>query len=99
MLLLELKAVCTLNFEAGNLRNHYSDWEETTSDRIILDIIQNGLKTDLIEKINITCSPNIRHSEHEKCIINEEIKKLLQRGVIIKCEREENDFTSNVFTV
>ena len=36
------------NFNAGNLRNHYPDWEKITSDRIILDIIQNVLKIDFM---------------------------------------------------
>ena len=30
-------------------------------------------------------------------IINVEIEKLLQKGVIIKCEREDNDLVSTVF--
>ena len=30
-------------------------------------------------------------------IINVEIEELLQKGVIIKCEREDNDLVSTVF--
>ena len=97
-LLLELKKVSTSNFKVGNLKIHYSDWEKITSDRIVPDIIKNGLKIDLMESPNITCSLKILHSELEKCIINAEIEKLLQKGVIIKCGREENNFASTVFT-
>ena len=67
-------------------------------DRIVPDIIKNGLKIDFMESPNIICSPKILHSELEKCIINVEIEKLLQKGVIIKCGREENNFASTVFT-
>ena len=49
---------------------------------------------DFIERPSITCSPKTTHSEHEKRIINAEIEKLLQKGVIIKCGREDNDFVS-----
>ena len=48
--------------------------------------------------LNITCSPKIPHRVHEKHIINAETEKLLQKGIIIKCEREDDDFISFVFT-
>ena len=51
-----------------------------------------------MEKPNVTCSPKIPQSELEKCIINAEIEKLLQKRVIIKCEKEDNDFVSTVLT-
>ena len=51
-----------------------------------------------MERPNITCSPKIPHSEHEKHIINSEIEKLVQKEIIIKGEREDNDFISTVFT-
>ena len=37
------------------------------------------------------------HSENEKRIINVEVEKLLHKGIIIKCEREDNDFVATVF--
>ena len=74
------------------------DWEKITSERIILDIIKNGLKIDFMERPNITCSPKIPHSELQTRIINAEIEKLLQKGVIIECEREDNDFIATAFT-
>ena len=37
------------------------------------------------------------HSEHEKGIINVEAEKHLHKGVIIKYEREDNDFAAAVF--
>ena len=40
-----------------------------------MDIINNGLKNDVIERSDITCSPKIPHNEHEECTINAEIEK------------------------
>ena len=43
---------------------------------------------------NITCSQKIPYSEHGKHLINAEIEKNLPKAVIIKCEREDNEFIS-----
>ena len=51
-----------------------------------------------MKRPNMTFYPKIPHFEHEKRIINAEIEKLLPKGVIIKCEREDNDSVSTVFT-
>ena len=37
------------NFRGGNLKNHLTKWKNVTSDKTILDIIENGLKLDLID--------------------------------------------------
>ena len=39
------------NFRGGNLKNHLTKWKNVTSDKIILDIIENGLKLDLIDTL------------------------------------------------
>ena len=51
-----------------------------------------------MKRLNMTFFQKIPHFEHEKRIINAEIEKLLPKGVIIKCEREDNDFVSTAFT-
>ena len=93
--LLPEKKVSTPNFKAGN---HYPGWEKITSDRIILDINKNGLKIDFMERLNIMCSPKFPKNEYENRITNAEIEKLSQKGFIIKCERQNNDFVSTIFT-
>ena len=92
----ELEKVSAPDFTAWNLRNRFSDWKKITNDRIILEIIKNGFKIEFMERPNITWSPKIPHSKHEKRIINAEIEKLLQKGVIIKRQRDHNDFVSTV---
>ena len=42
--------------------------------------------------------PNISYKSEEIKTISREIVKLLQKGVIIECEREQGDFLSAVFT-
>ena len=37
------------NFRGGNLKNHLKKWKNVASDKIILDIIGNGVKLDLID--------------------------------------------------
>ena len=83
---------------AGNLKIFYLNWKLITNNKIFLDIIKNDLKIDFKEvPVNI-CVPKIHHSTKEKEIINSEIQKLLDNGVIVQCDREPNDFVSTVFT-
>ena len=39
------------NFRDENLKNYLNKWKNVNSDKIILDIIENGLKLDLTDKI------------------------------------------------
>ena len=85
-------------FVAGSLKNFYLNWKSITNDEIILDI-KNDLKIDFKERpVNIPCVPKIHHSTKEKEIMNSEIQNLLDKGVIVQCDREPNDFVSTVFT-
>ena len=86
------------NFIAGNLKNYYAIWQKITSDRVIPDIIKNGLKISFKERPGITSAPKIPHSKQEIKIINTEIKKLPAKGVIIECDRDKGGFISTIFT-
>ena len=86
------------NFIAGNLKNYYTVWQKITNDRVILDIIKNGLKINFKERPGITSAPKIPHSKQEIEIINTEFKKRLAKGVIIECERDKGGFISTIFT-
>ena len=37
------------NFRGGNLKNHLTKWENVPSDKIVLNITENGLKLDLVD--------------------------------------------------
>ena len=69
-----------------------------TNDKIILDIIKNGLKIDFKERPRNIFAPKIQYSTKGKGIINSLILKLLDKGVIAQYDKEPNDFLSTVFT-
>ena len=48
-------------------------------------------------KIKLVNVPKIPHNAEEGITINLEIDKLLKKGVINKCWKEEDDFISTVF--
>ena len=80
------------NFVAGNLKKIYLNWKSIANDEIIL-------KIDFKERPVNICVAKIHHSTKEKKIINSEIQKILDKGVIVQCDREPNDFVSTVFTM
>ena len=85
-------------FVAYKIKYYYNNCKSTTNDRFILDVVKYGLKTDFKNKPQLANVPKILHNAEEKSIINLEIHKLLKKGVITKCQKEEGDFIFNVFT-
>ena len=57
-----------------------------------------GLKIDFKNKPQLVNVPKIPHNTEEKRLINFEINKLLKKGVITKCQNEQDNFISTVFT-
>ena len=83
----------TSGFVASNIKNFIENWKEITSDSIILDIVENGLK---IEFLNIPCNlkvPQISHCVSEQEIITTEINSLLRKGVIVLSSKESGHFS------
>ena len=87
--------MCT--YVAGKIKYYYNNWKNITNDRFILDIVKYGLKIDFKNKLQLVNVPKIPHNSEEKSIINLEINKLLTKGVITICQKEEDDFISTVF--
>ena len=75
------------------------NWFKITTDSVILDIVQNGLKTEFIDK-PLTQTKLYSHpvSTLEQSIIDEEIAKLLQKKVIVETTPEPDEFISPIFT-
>ena len=84
----------TSEFVAGNIKNFIENWKEITSDSIILDIVENGLKIDFLNIPDNLKVPQILHCVSEQEIITTEIKSLLRKGVIVESSRESGDFIS-----
>ena len=84
------------NLVAGNIKNFIENWKEITSDSIILDIVENGLKIDFLSIPGNLTVPQIPHCASEQEIITTEIKYLLRKGVIVEGSSESGDFISTV---
>ena len=84
-------------FVAGNIANHFSKWIKLTSDPKILELV-SGYKLELHTQPIQCKEPNqIKFSEGEGKFMEQEIEKLLIKGVIIESEEEQGQFVSNVF--
>ena len=84
-------------FKAGNLTTFLPKWRSITSDREILDMI-TGTTIDFRYQPVQHRPPAIREfSDTESEIIETEIKKLLNKGVIVRTDRETDDFISPIF--
>ena len=84
-------------FKAGNLTSFLPKWKSITSDREILDMI-TGTTIDFRYLPVQHRPPAIRKfSDTESQIIETEIKKLLNKGVIVSTDRETDDFISPIF--
>ena len=87
------------NFRGGNLKNHLSKWGNVTSDKIILDIIGNGLKLVLIDTPKSNSKFAFPFSHEEKLIVKKKIALLKGKNIVIKANvTENNTFVSGVFT-
>ena len=73
----------TSEFVAGNIKNFMENWKEITTDSIILDIVENGLKIDFLNILGNLKVPQIPHCVSEQEIITTEINSLLRKGVIV----------------
>ena len=84
-------------FIAGNLKHCYPVWKEITSDPVILNIINKGLQINF--KNHIPCKGPFerKHSQRDSDIISEEIRKLLQKHAITKCDLNDGDYFPSLF--
>ena len=85
------------NFAGGNLRYFSKNWYKCTKDKYILYIITNGLKIVLKEIPTQNSRSTYPLSSKENEIISIEIKKLLNKLVIVYSKAEEGEFISGVF--
>ena len=62
--------------------------KDITSDSIILDIVENGPKIDLLSILGNLKVPQIPHCVSDQEIISMKIQSLLRKGVIVEDSRE-----------
>ena len=86
------------NFKGSNITNYFEKWANTTQDQFVLNIVKFGLTMEFAEVPECQFVPPLNFSLMETEIIDWEISKLLGKGVIVKTNREPNDYVSSIFT-
>ena len=87
------------NFRGINLKNHLAKWKNVTSDKIILNIIENGLKLDLIDTPKSNSKFAFPLSYEEELIVKKEVVLLKAKNIAAKATvTENNTFESGVIT-
>ena len=86
-------------FQAGNLKNCLTAWQQATDDLDVLDWVAH-CRITFINNI-LPVQPKFPHAikfnDKESAIIDKEIAKLLNKGVLIPSQHEEGEFISPIF--
>ena len=84
-------------FKTGNLANFLSKWKSITTDKEIFDMITGT--TIEFDYLPVQSMPQAipDFTDREEQIIETEINKLLNKGVLVRVEREKGDFLSPIF--
>ena len=90
---------CVNKFHGGNISSQILNWKRITKDKVILDIIQHGLKLRIVDKPVTNAPFEHPRSIDETAIIDGEIQKLLRKQVIDEVANDTNTgYYSNLFT-
>ena len=86
---------CIRHFKAGCLSQYISAWEEITSDQEVLQAVQ-GMKLEFEESpLQGECSGF--EIPKNQPTIQDEVNKLLEKGVVVECEHEPVEYISPIF--
>ena len=84
-------------FKAGGIKDCLPLWQQLTSDENILDIVR-GYRIEFLETGFQDQEPKtICFSPTETSVVQSEVAKLLNKGVIVLSEDEPGQFVSNIF--
>ena len=95
---LEIKPYLTekvKQFQAGCIKNHFREWASYTMDKEILGSV-SGLSLEFSDNKlpHNQKGMEMRFSSKEELFFADEIKNLLQKGVIKESQHEEGEFVS-----
>ena len=87
-------------FQAGCIKNHFSEWASYTMDKEILGSV-SGLSLEFSDNKlpHYHKGMEMRFSSKEELFLADEIKNLQQKGVIKESQHEEGEFISPIFLV
>ena len=90
----------TTSAPAGSLSRYVKQWERITSNSLVLKIVKEGYKIQLVSSIDLP-SPIISNPRDPVKLraLTGEIEKHLENGVISPIEFSANQYVSRVFTV
>ncbi|KAK6178364.1 hypothetical protein SNE40_013160 [Patella caerulea] len=83
-------------FKAGRLRFFLSNWEKLTSDPTILDTVAHSHIELYDDEINCTFRKTFVNQK-EEIIIDQELSRLLDMGVIEQADHSQGEFISPIF--
>ena len=72
------------NFRGGNVKNHLTKWENYTSDKIILDIIENTLRLDSIDNSKSNSKIVSPLSHEEEFVVKKKVPLLIRKNMLLK---------------
>ena len=87
---------CCHNFKVGRVNAHFAAWKDLTNDRVILSDVL-GASIELSANPNQHRLPGHAFNEHEYSVVQQEIKKLIQKGVIMKVKYSPGQILSGIF--
>jgi hypothetical protein len=88
----------TLAFVAGQVKNYLSHWESITQDPVILSAIQHyNIEFEEKPPLQTLLPKNNFFSLSDREVVNNEIVKLLHKGVIEEADYTQDSYLSNVF--
>ena len=90
---------CSDKFKAGRLKCFQKEWKKLTNDPMILDIVKNCHFQFVDNKIPVqNVLRQYQFNARDTELIDKEIKKLLEEGVIVKVDYCSDQFLSPIFT-
>ena len=78
------------HFKAGCLSQHISAWEEITSNQVVLQTVQ-GMKLEF-EEIPLQEECSGFEIPKNQPTIQDDVNKLLEKGVVVKCENKPVEY-------
>jgi hypothetical protein len=85
-------------FQAGNISNHFENWNLITSDKYLLEIVKNGYSIEFHSMpvlSHLKC--NNKFNSGEILFISAEIDKLLTMSVLTKTTYSPEQYVSGIF--
>ena len=83
---------------AGRLQFFSHEWQKLTSDQVILSYV-TGCKIEFQDTpVQLSMPTPIPFNQAERGVMDIEIGKLLEKGVIRTSVREHGEYVSNIFT-